>query len=122
MGLIRREGRSIVSVTSIYNYIHKNKTAGGSLYKHLHHQLKHRKQPEGGYCSIKDRVLIDERPAIVDTRTWFGDWKIDTIVGKERGHRNIDREKDRLSSDGKTPERETVESAGRHGYPLATAI
>ena len=83
VGLARREGRSMVSVTSIYNYIHKNKAAGGSLYKHLRHQLKHRKRPEGGYCSIKDRVSIDERPAIVDTRTRFGDWEIDTIVGKE---------------------------------------
>ena len=53
------------------------------MYKHLRHQLKHRKRLEGGYCSIKDRVLIDERPAIVDTRFRFGDWEINTIVGKE---------------------------------------
>ena len=32
---------------------------------------------------IKNKVSIDKRPEIVDERSRFGDWEIDTIVGKE---------------------------------------
>ena len=32
--------------------------------------------------AIKNAVSIDERPAIVDTRERFGDWEIDTVLGK----------------------------------------
>ena len=73
----------MVGVTSIYDYIHKNKASDVSLYKHFRHQLKYRKRMEGGNCIIKDRVSVDERPAVEKTRSRFGDWEIDTIVGKE---------------------------------------
>ncbi len=33
---------------------------------------------------IKNRKLIDDRPAIVADKKRIGDWEIDTIIGKER--------------------------------------
>ncbi|WP_318490429.1 IS30 family transposase, partial [Photobacterium leiognathi] len=32
--------------------------------------------------TIKNAVSIDERPSIVDNRERFGDWEIDTVLGK----------------------------------------
>ena len=31
---------------------------------------------------IKNKVSIDERPVIVETKKRFGDWEIDTVLGK----------------------------------------
>ncbi len=72
----------------IYQYILTDKHAGGDLYHHLRCQKK-RKKRYGSYDrrgKLKDRVSIDERPAIVDNRQRLGDWEMDTIIGK--GHRH----------------------------------
>jgi len=72
----------------IYQYILMDKHAGGDLHRHLRCQKKRRKR-YGGYDrrgKIKNRVSIDERPAVVDTRQRLGDWEVDTIIGK--GHRH----------------------------------
>jgi IS30 family transposase len=46
--------------------------------------LKHRKRPlSGKQISIKNKVSIDERPSVVDTKERCGDWEIDTIIGKD---------------------------------------
>jgi IS30 family transposase len=44
--------------------------------------LKHRKRPAGNTIPIKNRIAIDQRPEIVNTRQRFGNWEIDTIVGE----------------------------------------
>jgi IS30 family transposase len=72
----------------IYQYILMDKHAGGDLHRHLRCQKKRRKR-YGSYDrrgKLKNRVSIDERPAIVDTRQRLGDWEVDTIIGK--GHRH----------------------------------
>jgi IS30 family transposase len=71
----------------IYQHILVDKHAGGDLHRHLRCQKKRRKR-YGSYDRrgiLKNRVSIDERPAIVDTRQRLGDWEVDTIIGK--GHR-----------------------------------
>ena len=71
----------------IYQYILRDRRAGGDLHCHLRCQKKRRKR-YGSYDRrgmLKNRVSIDERPAIVDTRQRLGDWEVDTIIGK--GHR-----------------------------------
>lgn len=79
-----KEGRQMVSHERIYQLIRKDKQDGGYLYKHTRHKLKHRKRPVGGKKTvIKDKVSIDERPAIINDKARFGDWEIDTIVGEE---------------------------------------
>jgi IS30 family transposase len=70
----------------IYQHILMDKQAGGDLYRHLRCQKKRRKR-YGSYDRrgrLKNRVSIDERPVIVDTRQRLGDWEVDTIIGK--GH------------------------------------
>ena len=73
----------MVSHETIYRHIREDRAHGGDLYKNLRHALKHRKrQPRGKHMPIKDRVSIDLRPSIVNEKKRFGDWEIDTIVGK----------------------------------------
>jgi len=72
----------------IYQYILTDKRAGGELHRHLRCQKRRRKR-YGSYDrrgKLKNRVSIDQRPAIVDTRQRLGDWEVDTIIGK--GHRH----------------------------------
>ena len=71
----------------IYQHILMDKQVGGDLHRHLRCQKKRRKR-YGSYDRrgrLKNRVGIDERPVIVDTRQRLGDWEVDTIIGK--GHR-----------------------------------
>jgi IS30 family transposase len=75
-----------ISHERIYQYILLDKHAGGDLHRHLRCQNKRRKR-YGSYerrGTLKNRVSIDERPAIVETRLRLGDWEVDTIIGK--GH------------------------------------
>lgn len=72
----------------IYQYVLADKHAGGDLHRHLRCQKRRRKR-YGSYDrrgKLKNRVSIDLRPAIVDTRQRLGDWEVDTIIGK--GHRH----------------------------------
>jgi len=90
-----------VSHEWIYQFILKDKQAGGSLHTHLRCKKK-RKKRYGSIDrrgSIKNRVGIDERPAVVDSRSRIGDWEVDTVIGK--GHKqalvSITERKSRLS-------------------------
>ena len=79
------EGISCVSHERIYQHIWQDKKQGGDLYTHLRSKGKryrkrgHLKDKRG---IIKNRVSIDERPAIVEKKERFGDFEIDTIIGK----------------------------------------
>ena len=74
-----------ISHETIYRIIRKDKRDGGSLYKNCRHRLKHRTRPVGGKrISIPNRTSISERPAEADGKR-FGDFEMDTIVGKD-GH------------------------------------
>ncbi|MBL6932002.1 MAG: IS30 family transposase, partial [Rhodospirillales bacterium] len=68
----------------VYQYVLQDKAKGGVLYRHLRCQKQRRKR-YGRYSrrgQLINRVSIDERPAIVDTRCRLGDWELDTIIGK----------------------------------------
>jgi len=83
-GRSQKEGSPMVSHERIYQLIRKDKQEGGTLYKHTRHRLKHRKRPVGGKkVVIKDKVSIDDRPAVINNKLRFGDWEIDTIIGEE---------------------------------------
>jgi len=81
-----KEGIEMVSHERIYQFIRADKSKGGSLYKQLRHRLKHRKRCVGRHMPVKDRVPIGDRPDIINNKERFGDWEIDTIIGKN--HKN----------------------------------
>jgi len=80
----RKHGLSI-SHETIYKYIWSDKRSGGSLYRHLRCSNRKNRKRYGTTerrGRMKDRVSIDLRPAVVDTKDRIGDWEIDTITGK----------------------------------------
>ena len=83
VGVRKREGKTCVSIEWLYHIIRRDKERGGTLYTYLPHHHKHRKRAVSSRIPIKDRVSIDERPAVVDSKSRFGDWEMDTIVGKD---------------------------------------
>lgn len=72
-----------VSHEWIYRYIAKDKRQGGKLYRHLRQGHKrYRRGKQDKAPAIKNAISIDERPSIVEDRERFGDWEIDTVLGK----------------------------------------
>lgn len=73
-----------VSHETIYRHVWDDKRADGTLYKDLRHGLKKRRKRRGSKDSrgkIRNRVDIDMRPAIVETRKRIGDWEADLVCG-----------------------------------------
>ena len=72
---------------TVYQLIYTDKANGGDLYTHLRVASKPYRKRYGSYDrrgKIKNRVSIDERPAVVDRGTRIGDWEGDTVIGKGR--------------------------------------
>ena len=86
-GWLAKECRIRVSHESIYQFILNNKRQGGNLHLHLRCKRQRRKRygATNSRGRLVNRVSIDERPAIVQTRSRIGDWELDTIIGK--GHK-----------------------------------
>lgn len=86
-GRCQQKGQLMLSISAIYNYIWHDYRQGGTLYKHLRHAHKpYRKRygkPDGRQKGVKQaaRPSIDHRPEIVDKKTRFGDWELDTVIG-----------------------------------------
>ncbi len=82
-GYCDKNNIEMVSHERIYQYIREDKRSGGTLYKHLRHELKHRKRPiTGKHEIIKNKVSIEDRPDVINNKERFGDWEIDLIIGK----------------------------------------
>ena len=75
-----------ISPETIYQRIYADKRAGGLLWKQLRCQKQHKKRYGKNDCRgiIPNRQSIEQRPAIVETRSRIGDWEADTIIGKNR--------------------------------------
>ncbi len=73
-----------ISIETVYQRVYADKREGGSLWKQLRCQ-KQRKKRYGKMDrrgTIPNRLFIEDRPAIVDTRSRIGDWEADTVIGK----------------------------------------
>jgi IS30 family transposase len=84
-GYCQQNNIPMVSHQRIYQFIYQDKDNGGELYKNLRTaQKKCRKRYGSGKqsYSVKNRVPIDLRPSVVNNKERYGDWEIDTIVGK----------------------------------------
>ena len=84
---LKYKKRLSISPEWIYQYIHKDKQQEGKLYKHLRCKKKNRKKYGGTRKTntICNRVSIEERPKIVDSRRRYGDWEVDTVIGRQGG-------------------------------------
>ncbi|BDY12693.1 IS30 family transposase [Hydrogenimonas cancrithermarum] len=86
-GRMRLDGLDPVSHETIYRYVYRDQKQGGTLYLFLRHKRKKYTRRSDNYAkrgSIKGRIGIEARPAIVETKRRVGDWEADTIIG--RGH------------------------------------
>ena len=73
-----------VSHETIYQHIWDDKQANGTLYTHLRQGQKRRRKRRGSKDSrgkIRNRVDIDLRPDVVETRERLGDWEADLVCG-----------------------------------------
>ena len=75
-----------VSISHEWIYLH---IYGGALHKHLRCQKKRRKRygKQDRRGRIPNLSSIDDRPAIVNSKSRIGDWEGDTIIGK--GHQGV---------------------------------
>lgn len=86
-GYAKRHHLFSISHERIYQFILSDKKNGGELYKCLRHQHKKYRKRYGSPSRqgpIKNRVMIDERPEVVNDKRRLGDWEIDTIIGKQQ--------------------------------------
>ena len=85
VGYLKKEQEVTVSIERIYQYIWTDKREGGDLHTHLRRQgRKYRKRgrAKDSRGRIKNRISIEQRPKIVDTRSRFGDLEVDLIIGE----------------------------------------
>ena len=87
-GRLNRDRKIDVSPVTIYSWIRRDKTEGGTLYKFLRQGHRKRRKRYGSQekrGQIPDRRSIDKRPNVVNERKRIGDWESDTVLGKSRG-------------------------------------
>ena len=85
VGRHRREGLPVMSHETIYLYIWAERARGGSLWRCLRGAQKQRRKRYGRNDSrgrLAGKTMIGERPAVVERRSRFGDWELDTLHGR----------------------------------------
>jgi transposase, IS30 family len=77
-------GHAAISPETVYQCVYADKQAGGLLWKNLRCQKKRKKRygKIDRRGMIPNRHSIEDRPAIVETRSRVGDWEADTVIGK----------------------------------------
>jgi IS30 family transposase len=85
VGVSKEQGIDCVSHERIYQYVWLDKKNNGELHTHLRRKgrrYRKRGNKKDSRGIIKNRVIIDKRPSIVEDRTRFGDLEVDLIIGK----------------------------------------
>ena len=84
-GRLALEGVLFISPETIYQYILRDKANSGDLANYLRCQKLRRKRYGSGRQRrgvLKNRVGIEQRPCVVDSRQRLGDWEGDTVIGR----------------------------------------
>jgi IS30 family transposase len=82
------EGIAPISHEAIYQRLWTDKKAGGTLHTHLRHKIRsYRKRgsPRERRGHIPGQRMIGERPPHIEHRARFGDYEMDTVIGKPSG-------------------------------------
>ena len=84
---LKRKNILQISPQWIYQYIHSTDTRQRLFQQHLRCKKKNRKRYGGirKNQSIKERISITERPEMINNRERYGDWEVDTVIGKQGG-------------------------------------
>jgi len=85
VGVSKDQGIDCVSHERIYQHIWLDKKNNGELHTHLRRKgrrYRKRGNKKDTRGIIKNRVIIDKRPDIVEDRSRFGDLEVDLIIGK----------------------------------------
>jgi IS30 family transposase len=85
VGVSKDCGIDCVSHERIYQHIWLDKKNNGELHTHLRRKgrrYRKRGNKKDSRGIIKNRVIIDSRPKIVERRERFGDLEVDLIIGK----------------------------------------
>ena len=83
-GRLALECAASISHESIYQHVYADNARGGDLLSYLRCQKARRKRYGSGNerrGQLKNRVCIEQRPAIVQARSRIGDWEGDTVIG-----------------------------------------
>jgi IS30 family transposase len=83
-GRLQLERILSISHETIYRHIWADKTAGGTLYRHLRGARKQRRKRYRSYDSrgrLAGKRPITTRPAAITHRTQRGHWEVDTVLG-----------------------------------------
>lgn len=86
---LRDTGELDMSHESIYQYIKRNKLAGGNLFRHCRILPKKGRKRRGSVESrgiLRGKRHITERPPEAENRTTLGHLEGDTVVGKDLRH------------------------------------
>jgi IS30 family transposase len=89
-GRLKLERAITISPEAIYQHAYRDKAQGGDLVSYLRCQKVRRKRYASGQERrgvLKNRIGIEQRPAMVDKRSRIGDWEGDTVIGK--GHQGV---------------------------------
>jgi IS30 family transposase len=130
-GRLEFEGLEKISHETIYQRILDDKNEGGILYTHLRCKKKRKKRYGSGKSfrgTIPNRVDIDQRPTIVDSRKRTGDWEGDTIIGAHDGGpviASMVERKSRYTCLAKAKDKTTfsvINSINQHMLPIADLV
>jgi transposase, IS30 family len=75
-----------ISHETIYKYVYRKQKKGDKLYVKLRRKRKKRRKrlkKDDNRGKIPNKVMIDQRPQIVNDKERIGDWEADTIIGSE---------------------------------------
>jgi IS30 family transposase len=76
--------RMRVAPETLYTWIYKDASEGGTLYRSLrrsHRKRRKQRRLAAARRRFQDQKKIHDRPGAVDTRTRFGDWEGDSVLG-----------------------------------------
>lgn len=85
VGYCKKESIDCVSIETIYKHVWKDKKNNGKLYKHLRSRGKRYKKRGNNNDNrgvLTNRNSIENRPEIVEKKERFGDFELDTVIGK----------------------------------------
>lgn len=86
-GRLKRDGKWTVSTPTLYRYIDR-----GYIPNVTNKHLREKPNKKRKYRHVKAKrppkgTSIEKRPEEINSRTTFGHWELDSVIGKAKGHR-----------------------------------